>query len=135
MKRRVLTKSKRGRPRGAKNKSTLAKLGKSVARMELAELRDYIADLETMLAAKIRQQREVLEGQLDGLQIFAGNKAGAAVRAVMRLPKAKTRRKPAPKYRSKQNRALTWTGRGMLPTWMREEMKGTRLTKEDFLIK
>jgi len=26
-------------------------------------------------------------------------------------------------------------GRGMLPTWMREEIKGTKLKKEDFLIK
>jgi protein gp37 len=25
--------------------------------------------------------------------------------------------------------------RGMLPTWMREEMKGTKLKKDDFLIK
>ena len=24
---------------------------------------------------------------------------------------------------------------GMLPTWMKAEMKGTKLTKEDFLIK
>ena len=45
------------------------------------------------------------------------------------------RKKPAPKYRSKKNKALKWTGRGMLPIWMREEMKGTRLTKDDFLIK
>src|SRR5262249_37173348 len=117
------------------NKSKLATLGKSIARMELRELRDHIANLEAMLAAKVRQQREVIEGQLDGLQIFAGNKAGAAVRAVMRLPKAKKRRKPGPKYQSKKNKTLKWTGRGMLPTWMREEMKGTRLTKDDFLIK
>ena len=126
---------RRGRPPGSKNKSKLASAGKSVARMELRELRDYIADLEAKLAAKVRQQREVLSGQLDGLQIFANNKAGAAVRAVMRLPKAKQRRKPGPKYQSKKNKALKWTGRGMLPTWMREEMKGTRLTKDDFLIK
>jgi hypothetical protein len=26
-------------------------------------------------------------------------------------------------------------GRGMTPVWMREEMKGTKLTKDSFLIK
>ena len=30
---------------------------------------------------------------------------------------------------------LKWSGRGMLPIWMREEMRGTKLTKEDFAIK
>jgi DNA-binding protein H-NS len=30
---------------------------------------------------------------------------------------------------------MNWSGRGMLPFWMREEMKGTKLTKESFLIK
>ena len=39
-----------------------------------------------------------------------------------------------PRYRSKKDRTVTWSGRGMLPKWMREEMKGTKLTKEDFLI-
>jgi len=54
---------------------------------------------------------------------------------VMRVPRTKKRRKPAPKYQSKKNKSLKWTGRGMLPVWMREEMKGTKLTKQDFAIK
>jgi hypothetical protein len=40
------------------------------------------------------------------------------------------RRKPKPKYRSKKNLRLKWTGRGMLPICMRDEMKGTKLTKK-----
>src|SRR5262249_10407481 len=44
-------------------------------------------------------------------------------------------RKVAPKYRSKKNPKLTWAGRGAMPVWMREEMKGTKLKKENFLIK
>jgi len=31
--------------------------------------------------------------------------------------------------------SLKWTGRGMTPVWMRDEMKGTKLTKDSFLIK
>jgi DNA-binding protein H-NS len=44
-------------------------------------------------------------------------------------------RKVAAKYRSKKDPTLTWAGRGATPLWMREEMKGTKLKKENFLIK
>ena len=30
---------------------------------------------------------------------------------------------------------MLWSGRGVTPVWMREEMKGTKLKKDDFLIK
>jgi DNA-binding protein H-NS len=130
-------KARRGRPPGSKNKSTLAKAGKlaeSVGKMDVAQLRDYIANLESTLAAKVQQQREFLEGQLAGLQIYASNKAGEAVRAVMRVPRQGRRAKPKPKYQSKKDKRLKWTGRGMLPVWMRAEMKGTKFTKDHFLI-
>jgi DNA-binding protein H-NS len=127
---------RRGRPPGSKNKKKSVKgLTKNFAKMEVGQLRDYISELESALAAKIQQQREYLEGQLAGLQIFASNKAAAAVRTVMRVPRAGKRKKPAPKYQSKKDKSLKWTGRGMLPIWMRQEMKGTKLTKEDFAIK
>jgi DNA-binding protein H-NS len=127
---------RRGRPPGSKNKKKSVKgLTRNFAKMEVGQLRDYIGELESALAAKIQQQREYLEGQLAGLQIYASNKAAAAVRTVMRVPRTGKRRKPAPKYQSKKDKSLKWTGRGMLPTWMRQEMKGTKLTKEDFAIK
>ena len=34
-----------------------------------------------------------------------------------------------------KDKTLKWAGRGMTPVWMREEMKGTKLSKEDFAIK
>jgi DNA-binding protein H-NS len=129
---------RRGRPPGSKNKGTrgkVSKLASSVSKMDVGQLRYYIADLESTLTAKVQQQREYLEGQLAGLRIYADNKAGAAVRAVMRVPNTRTRAKAKPKYQSKKHKRLKWSGRGMLPVWMREEMKGTKLTKEDFLIK
>ena len=127
---------RRGRPPGSKNKKKSVKgITKNFAKMEVGQLKAYIDDLEGVLAAKIKQQREILEGQLAGLQIYASNKAAAAVRTVMRVPRAGKRKKPAPKYQSKKDKSLKWTGRGMLPTWMRQEMKGTKLTKEDFAIK
>ena len=127
---------RRGRPPGSKNKKKSIKgLTKNFAKMEVGQLRAYIDNLEATLAARIKQQREILEGQIAGLQIYTSNKAAAAVRSVMRVPRTGKRKKPAPKYQSKKNSRLKWTGRGMLPTWMREEMKGTKLTKEDFSIK
>jgi DNA-binding protein H-NS len=45
------------------------------------------------------------------------------------------RAKAKPKYQSKKTKSLKWSGRGMTPVWMRDEMKGTKLKKNDFLIK
>ena len=103
--------------------------------MDVAQLRDYISGLQDTLAAKVQQQRDYFERQLSGLRVYADNKAGAAVRAVMRVPNTRTRAPAKPKYRSKKHKRLKWSGRGLMPVWMREEMKGTKLTKEDFLIK
>ena len=130
---------RRGRPPGSKNKKTngqsAGKLTKNFASMEVSQLRSYIDDLEKMFAAKVRQQREILEGQLAGLSGYVSQKAATVVRSVMQVPKTGSRAKAKPIYQSKKTKGLMWSGRGMLPVWMREEMKGTKLTKEDFAIK
>jgi DNA-binding protein H-NS len=128
---------RRGRPPGSKNKQlSVGGLAKNVANMDVGQIRTHIGDLVELLAAKVQQQREFLDGQLAGLQTYANNKAGAAVRTVMQLPPNDRRRAPAkPKYRSRKHKRLKWSGRGLMPKWMVEEMKGTKLTKEDFLIK
>jgi DNA-binding protein H-NS len=130
---------RRGRPPGSKNKpkagKSVVKLTKNFAKMEVGQLRSFIGQLEETLAAKIQQQRDYLQGQLDGLAVYANNKAAKAVRTVMMVPKTGKRKKAEPKYQSKRDKKLKWSGRGMLPVWMREEMKGTKLTKEDFAIK
>lgn len=43
-------------------------------------------------------------------------------------------KKVAPKYRSKQDSKLTWSGRGLTPRWLKAEMKAGKLKKEDFAI-
>jgi DNA-binding protein H-NS len=126
---------RRGRPPGSKNKSKSVKsLSRTFAKLEVSELKALIDDLQDSLAKRIRQQRDILESQLEGLKVFADNKAGAAVRTVMRLPGPTKRKKAEPKYQSKKSKKLKWSGRGLMPVWMREEMKGTKLTKEDFAI-
>jgi DNA-binding protein H-NS len=134
---------RRGRPPGSKNtvKGVRAPKGiaKSFAKMEVNQLRGLIDDLEGLLSQKIRVQRSIIEGHLAELQGYVSQKAAGVVRTVMRVPKAEgrsgARAKPKPKYQSRKNSSLKWTGRGMTPVWMREEMKGTKLKKQDFLIK
>jgi DNA-binding protein H-NS len=124
---------RRGRPPGSKNK-TVRGVTKGFARMEVGQLRAYIDNLENLLAKKVTQQREIFEGHLAELQGYVSSKAARAVRTVMMVPRTGKRAKAPVKYRSKKKPSLKWSGRGMLPVWMREEMKGTKLTKDDFLI-
>jgi DNA-binding protein H-NS len=134
---------RRGRPPGSKNKVKGVRapkgIAKSFAKMEVTQLRGLIDDLEGLLSRKIQAQRSILEGHLAELQGYVSQRAAGVVRTVMRVPKADVRKgvraKPEPKYQSKKDRSLRWSGRGMLPVWMREEMKGTKLTKDSFLIK
>ena len=130
---------RRGRPLGSKNKKKGVRapkgIAKSFAKMEVNQLRGLIDDLEGLLSQKIQAQRSILEGHLAELQGYVSQKAAG----VMRVPKANgsagSRVKPEPKYRSKKDKSLKWTGRGLMPRWMREEMKGIKLTKENFLIR
>ena len=119
---------RRGRPPGSKNK----KKNGSIAKMDLGQLRDHITQLQGLLAKKIGEQRTALERQLAALGDGAGTPRRG--RPPMAAKTAK-RRKAVPKYQSKKTKSLKWSGRGMTPVWMREEMKGTKLTKDDFLIK
>ena len=126
-------KKRRGRPFGSKNKKSLAK---SVATMDIGQLRAHIDNLQGVLAKKVNEQHSYFEGQLAQLGGYVSKKASTAVKVV--TPdngKADKRAKPKPKYQSKKNKSLKWTGRGMTPVWMREEMKGTTLKKDNFLIK
>ena len=124
---------RRGRPPGSKNKKSL---GKSVTTMDVAHLRAHIDSLQNVLATKVRAQRSHFESQLAQLGGYVSKKASAAVKAVT-LGNGRTgkRAKAKPKYQSKKNKSLKWSGRGMTPVWMRDEMKGTKLTKDSFLIK
>ena len=124
---------RRGRPPGSKNKKSI---GKSVVAMDINQLRAHIDSLQNALAKKVREQRAYFEGQLSQLGGYKSKTTSAGVKAVpSRTAKAGKRAKPKPKYQSKKNKSLKWSGRGMTPVWMRDEMKGTKLTKESFLIK
>ena len=125
---------RRGRPPGSKNKSKVTKgLGKSVSTMDVAQLRAHIDELQGVLSKKVSEQRAYFEDQLSKLGGYVSKKTSAAVKAV--TPRTGKRAKAKPKYQSRKDKSVKWSGRGMTPIWMREEMKGTKLKKDDFLIK
>ena len=118
-------KARRGRPPGAK----------SPLKMDVPQLRSYIEGLEKVLRKKVSEQQAYFQQKLSELSGYASKTATKAVRAVTGNGRKGKRAKAAPKYRSRKNSSVTWSGRGMTPVWMRDEMKGTKLKKDDFLIK
>ena len=117
---------RRGRPPGAK----------SPDKMDIGQLRQYIDNLEGLLKKKVGEQRAYLEDKLSELSGFASAKAAKMLRAVTGAERTQkgTRKKAEPKYRSRRDPKILWSGRGVTPIWMRDEMKGTKLKKDDFLI-
>jgi len=115
---------RRGRPPGAR----------SPDKMDVGQLRQYIGSLENVLKKKVSAQRAYFEEKLSELGGYTSAKAARMVRAVTGAKRKGTRKKAAPKYRSRKDPKTMWSGRGVTPVWMREEMKGTKLKKDDFLI-
>src|SRR5262249_22052735 len=103
-------------------------------KMDIGQLSQYIAKLETMLKEKVSDQRAYFEEKLSELGGYASAKVARVGRALGVKKKAGTRRKATPKYRSRKDPKVVWSGRGVTPVWMRDEMKGTKLKKDDFLI-
>lgn len=116
---------RRGRPPGAK----------SPAKMDIGQLRQHIDGLEKLLRKKVGEQQAYFQQKLSELSGFASKKAKALRTVASGKGRKGKRAKAPPKYRSRKNSSVTWSGRGMTPVWMREEIKGTKLKKDDFLIK
>ena len=109
---------RRGRPPGSKNKTSM---GNSVPTMDIAQLRAHIDSLQGVLAKKVSEQRAYFEGQLSQLGGYVAKRTSAAVKIV--TPGKGKRAKAKPKYQSKKNKSVKWSGRGMTPVWMRKESR------------
>jgi len=86
----------------------------------LLELRDRIDEVLSHRRRQLEVQLQRITGKSHA-NLANGEAQGTKFRIV-------------PRYRSKKDPSVTWSGRGVLPKWMREEMKGTKLSKEDFRI-
>src|SRR6186997_2080713 len=106
---------RRGRPPGSKNKKSI---GKSVATMDVAQLRAHIDDLQSTLAKKVREQRAYFEDQLSQLGGYVSKRTTAAVKAVTPKGRSGRRAAPPPKYRSKDSKTLKSTRRRRTPVRM-----------------
>ena len=100
-------------------KSNLASM--SVA--ALLKMRDDIGDVLSRRASELKKELSQLSDW--------GSKAEKAPKA----RKGRKGKKVAPQFRSKKDPKVVWSGRGGTPRWMKAEMKGTKLTKENFRIK
>jgi DNA-binding protein H-NS len=94
---------------------------------ELLDLRDQLAKMLAQKVAGLQQQIAKLSGS--SIIVGAGASRGRAGDHALKG------RKVAPKYRSKEDKKLTWSGRGATPRRMVAEMKSSKMKKEDFLIK
>lgn len=104
--------------------------GKQLKTMDVSALLALRLKIDAILAAKRRE----FENALAALGEHKVGNGKSANGMTVKTRKGK-RAKAKPKYQSKKNKSLKWSGRGMTPIWMREEMKGTKLKKENFLIK
>jgi len=98
--------------------------GMNLKTMEVDALLKLRAEIDDQLVLRRAQLQKEL-ARLELLKARNGQGKGRSTKG----------RKVAPKYRSKKDPTLTWAGRGAMPLWMREEMKGTKLQKDAFLIK
>jgi DNA-binding protein H-NS len=91
----------------------------------LLKMRDEIGEILSRRTDDLKRQLSALTGM------------GKARQVRRKTGKRKTLkgRKVAAQFRSKKDPKQTWSGRGATPRWMKAEMKGTKLTKENFRIK
>jgi len=104
--------------------------GKQLKTLDVGALIALRSKIDALLAVRRRE----LEAQIAALGDSAKRGNGLA-KAKAKNGRKGIRAKAKPKYQSKKNKSNKWSGRGMTPIWMREEMKGTKLKKDDFLIK
>jgi DNA-binding protein H-NS len=92
--------------------------------MTIDKLVKLKADIEAVLATKIKEERHSLEAELSKLGRFGAREGSKDKRAGVSI---------APKYRNPKNPAETWAGRGLRPRWLTAALK-SGVTLEDFAI-
>lgn len=119
----------------------------SYAKWSLADLRKEQARIEKAIASKEGKEKKAVLARVTTLAKKHGFSldeltddvvASAPAKRQRRAPKARKSAlkgaKIAPKYRSKSDKSVTWTGRGRTPLWVQEyEKSGGK--RDDLLIK
>ena len=92
----------------------------------LLKMRDDIGEILGRRASELKKELSQLADW--------GSKAAKAPKG-RKARKVRKGKKVAPQFCSKKDPKVVWSGRGGTPRWMKEEMKGTKLKKENFRIK
>jgi DNA-binding protein H-NS len=103
---------------------TAARVVSAFMDLSVADMDRLLPHLHSIRDEARKLHDEMFKREMARLDALAAKAAGVK----------KTRAKPSAKYRSRRDKKLTWSGRGSLPTWLREEMKGGRLKLNAFLI-
>ena len=98
--------------------------------LSVNELQAMIDNAESALKEKQASQRKEVYAQIKKLAASVG-----ATVEIHESDKKQTRKvvKVPPKYRNPDNSEMTWTGRGVMPVWMRTLTESGR-DKSEFLI-
>jgi len=96
---------------------------KSPEAMSFDELLAFRERLSGLIGRLVKRQRKVLQNQISQLDTLAAGSGGRRGRPPGR-PHALKGRKIAAKYRGPNGQ--TWAGRGMMPVWLRDEIKRGR---------
>jgi DNA-binding protein H-NS len=106
-------------------------MAKQLRTMDTEKLLEMREQIDQMLNTR----RSDLESQLRAFDVTADLRKPTKRQAKKKKVARKYRYEP--KYQSKQDRSLKWTGQGQMPRWLREEIAASRgkLKKDDFLIR
>lgn len=98
--------------------------------LSVTELQTVIENAESAIKDKQTSQRKEVFAQIKSLAASVG-----VTVEIRDIDKKKIRKgaKVAPKYRNPDDASLTWTGRGVMPRWMRALTESGR-DKSEFLI-
>lgn len=102
----------------------------NLEQLSLPDLEYVFKQVEKTLVAR-REEAATLLKRLEVLGVAVAPAAQAAEPLALRNAQ---RQRPEPKYRSKVDPNLVWTGRGRMAGWLVQEMGETGLPPEAFLI-
>ena len=108
----------------------------NLTKMSLKDLRQLAKDVEKAIAAAEKSERaKALEAAKAEAKKhgFSLDELVGAKTATSKGKRGGTTAKVAPKYRHPENEAMTWTGRGRQPKWVKEALEAGK-TLADFLI-
>lgn len=113
---------------GLSAKELEAVIARARKRKDALSKRKPVATVRRKLAALAKAEGYTIA------ELFGGAKAAApATSRAAKSPRGRKLGKVAPKYRNPENPKETWSGRGMQPRWLAEQVKRGK-SAADFLI-